>query len=119
MEFDKTLEYYMKLRYTTQITEIAAEDGGYLVEIRSLKDYMSGGETVAEALENIREAKAEWFAYMLGNNLPISEPVDDKYSGKFVIRIPKYLHKTISERSKIEVLSLNQYVENSLAYVDG
>ena len=81
---------------------------------------MSDGETVVRSLANIREAKAEWVAYMLENNLSISELVDDnKYSGKFVVRIPKYLHKTISEQSKIEGLSLNQYVANSLAYVAG
>lgn len=117
----KTLEYYMNLRYTTQITEIAAEDGGgYLVEIPLLKGCTSDGETVAEALENIKDAKLEWFTYMLENDLPIPEPVDvSKYSGKFVVRIPKSLHKAISEQSKIEGLSLNQYVANSLAYVAG
>ena len=58
--------------------------------------------------------------YCLENNLPIPEPVDlNKYSGKFVVRIPKSLHRTISEQSKMEGLSLNQYVANSLAYVAG
>ena len=117
----KKLDYYMNLKYPTQITEIATEDGGgYLVEIPLLKGCMSDGETVAEALENIKEAKEEWFKYMLENNLPIPEPADvSKYSGKFVVRIPKTLHKTISEQSKLEGLSLNQYVANSLAYVAG
>ena len=117
----KNLDYYMNLKYTTQITEIAVEDGGgYLIEIPLLKGCVSDGETVAEALENIKEAKEEWFTYMLENNLPIPEPMDvSKYSGKFVVRIPKTLHKTISEQSKLEGLSLNQYVANSLAYVAG
>ena len=117
----KKLDYYMNLKYPTQITEIAAEDGGgYLVEIPLLKGCMSDGETVAEALENIKEAKEEWLTYMLENKLPIPEPADvSKYSGKFVVRIPKTLHKTISEQSKLEGLSLNQYVANSLAYVAG
>ena len=85
-----------------------------------LKGCVSDGETIAEALENIKEAKEEWFKYMLENNLPIPEPTDvSKYSGKFVVRIPKTLHKTISEQSKLEGLSLNQYVANSLAYVAG
>ena len=111
----------MNLKYTTQITEIAAEDGGgYLIEIPLLKGCVSDGETIAGALENIKEAKEEWFKYMLENNLPIPEPADvSKYSGKFVVRIPKTLHKTISEQSKLEGLSLNQYVANSLAYVAG
>ena len=117
----KNLDYYMNLKYTTQITEIAVEDGGgYLIEIPLLKGCVSDGETIAEALENIKEAKEEWFKYMLENNLPIPEPTDvSKYSGKFVVRIPKTLHKTISEQSKLEGLSLNQYVANSLAYVAG
>lgn len=117
----KKLEYYMNLKYPTQLTEIAVEDGGgYLVEIPLLKGCISDGETIAEALENIKEAKIEWFIYMLENELPIPEPADEnKYSGKFVVRIPKSLHKTISEQSKLEGLSLNQYVANSLAYVAG
>lgn len=117
----KKLDYYMNLKYTTQITEIALEDGGgYLIEIPLLKGCVSDGETIAEALDNIKEAKEEWFKYMLENNLPIPEPTDvSKYSGKFVVRIPKTLHKTISEQSKLEGLSLNQYVANSLAYVAG
>ena len=118
---EKNLNYYMELKYPTQITEIQAEDGGgYLIEIPLLKGCISDGETIIEALDNIKDAKIEWFTYMLKNNLPIPEPVDlSKYSGKFVVRIPKSLHKTISEQSKLEGLSLNQYVANSLAYVAG
>ena len=118
---EKNLKYYMDLRYPTQITEISIEDGGgYMIEIPLLKGCMSDGETIIEALENIKDAKMEWFTYMLENNLPIPEPIDvNKYSGKFVVRIPKSLHRTISEQSKMEGLSLNQYVANSLAYVAG
>lgn len=117
----KNLKYYMNLKYPTQLTEIPAEDGGgYLIEIPLLKGCVSDGETITEALKNIEEAKEEWFAYMLENNLSIPEPADiSKYSGKFVVRIPKSLHKTISEQSRMEGLSLNQYVANSLAYVAG
>jgi predicted RNase H-like HicB family nuclease len=117
----KNLKYYMKLKYPTQLTEIPAEDGGgYLIEIPLLKGCVSDGETITEALKNIEEAKEEWFTYMLENNLSIPEPADiSKYSGKFVVRIPKSLHKTISEQSRLEGLSLNQYVANSLAYVAG
>lgn len=118
---EKDLKYYMELRYPTQITEISVEDGGgYMIDVPLLKGCISDGETVEEALNNIRDAKIEWFAYMLENNLPIPEPDEvNKYSGKFVVRISKSLHRTISEQSKLEGLSLNQYVANSLAYVAG
>ena len=50
----KNLEFYMNLKYPTQITEIVVEDGGeYLVEIPLLKGCMSDGETIAESLVNI------------------------------------------------------------------
>ena len=80
---------------------------------------MSDGETVEEAYNNLEEAKKEWFTYMLENNLTIPEPADASYSGRFMVRIPKTLHKIITEQSKREGLSLNQYVSNILAYAAG
>lgn len=50
--------------------------------------------------------------------MPIPEP-DDDYSGKFVVRIPKSLHKLLVNQSKREGISLNQYVANSLALIAG
>ena len=55
---------------------------------------------------------------MLERNMPIPEP-DDDYSGKFVVRIPKSLHKLLVNQSKREGISLNQYVANSLALIAG
>ena len=68
----------------------------------------------------MEEAKKEWLTYMLENGLEIPEPaLEDDFSGKFTVRIPKSLHKVIAEQSKKEGLSLNQYVSNSLAYIAG
>lgn len=46
---------------------------------------------------------------------PITPAADDnddnkEYSGRFMVRVPKSLHKTISEKAKKEGTSLNQYV---------
>ncbi len=117
----KNLEYYLGLNYPSQITKINVEDGGgFFIEVPMLKGCMSDGETVEEAFNNLEDAKKEWFSYMLENNLEIPEPtkvVD--YSGKFMVRIPKTLHKIITEQSKREGLSLNQYVSTVLAYAAG
>ena len=118
--FTKKLQYYMSLNYPSQITKIdEADGGGFLIEVPMLKGCMSDGETVEEAYNNLEEAKKEWFTYMLENNLAIPEPADASYSGKFVVRIPKSLHKIITEQSKREGLSLNQYVANVLAFAAG
>lgn len=117
----KDLKYYLELNYPYQITKIDEIDGGgFLIEVPMLKGCMSDGESVEEAYNNLEEAKKEWLTYMLENNLPIPEPaVKTTYSGKFMVRIPKTLHRIISEQSKREGLSLNQYVANILAYAAG
>ena len=118
--FTEKLQYYMSLNYPSQITKIdEADGGGFLIEVPMLKGCMSDGETVEEAYNNLEEAKKEWFTYMLENNLAIPEPADASYSGRFMVRIPKTLHKIITEQSKREGLSLNQYVSNVLAYAAG
>lgn len=118
--FTEKLQYYMSLNYPSQITKIdEADGGGFLIEVPMLKGCMSDGETVEKAYNNLEEAKKEWFTYMLENNLAIPEPADASYSGKFVVRIPKTLHKIITEQSKREGLSLNQYVANVLAFAAG
>lgn len=118
--FTEKLQYYMSLNYPSQITKIdEADGGGFLIEVPMLKGCMSDGETVEEAYNNLEEAKKEWFTYMLENNLAIPEPADTVYSGRFMVRIPKTLHKIITEQSKREGLSLNQYVSNVLAYAAG
>lgn len=121
VETAKNLKYYLGLNYPSQITKIDAEDGGgFLIEVPMLKGCMSDGETVEEAYNNLEEAKKEWFSYMLENNLDIPEPTKAvDYSGKFMVRIPKTLHKIIVEQSKKEGLSLNQYVSTVLAYAAG
>lgn len=121
LEKIKDLKYYLGLNYPSQITKIEAKDGGgFLIEIPMLKGCMSDGETVEEAYNNLEEAKREWLSYMLENKLDIPEPTKDAdYSGKFLVRIPKTLHKIITEQSKKEGLSLNQYVSTVLAFAAG
>lgn len=117
----KELGYYLSLKYPIQLTEIAENDGGgYLIGIPLLKGCITDGNTLIQALENLEDAKKEWFKYMLDNNLEIPEPMsEEEFSGKFTIRISKSLHKIMAEQSKKEGLSLNQYVSNSLAYIAG
>ena len=106
--FTEKLQYYMSLNYPSQITKIdEADGGGFLIEVPMLKGCMSDGETVEEAYNNLEESKKELFTYMLENNLAIPEPADTAYSGKFMVRIPKTLHKIITEQSKRE--GLNTY----------
>ena len=118
---EKTLEYYMELDYPVELSKIKPEEGGgFFVSVPLLPGCMSDGDTLEEAYSNIVETKKEWFSSMIERKMEIPEPVEkEEYSGKFMVRLPKSLHKTLVQLSKREGVSLNQYVTNSLAYTAG
>jgi predicted HicB family RNase H-like nuclease len=63
-----------------------------------------------EAHANIREAMEGWIETKLEADLPIPQPLDsDKYSGKFVVRLPRTLHRRLAAEAEKEGVSLNQY----------
>ena len=52
--------------------------------------------------------------------MPINEPnMKPRFSGRFVVRVPKTLHRLLAEESEREGISLNQFVNNSLAFAVG
>ena len=117
----KNIDYYMGLNYPVAIERISEEDGGgFFASIPLLPGCMSDGETLEEAYENIENAKKEWLRSMLERKMSIPEPADqEEFSGKFLVRLPKSLHRTLAQISKREGVSLNQYVANALAYSAG
>ncbi len=56
-----------------QVILIPDEDGGYAVEVPSLPGCISQGDTIDEALANIKEAIELHIADMLANNEEVPE----------------------------------------------
>lgn len=54
----KSLKYYMKLPYKTEIVN-DTEDGGYLLYFPELKGCMTCAETVEKGLKMLEDAKRE------------------------------------------------------------
>ena len=108
----KDLNYYLALAYPIEITKLAPADGdGFLARIPLLKGCQSDGETADAAFKNIEEAKREWLVTTLKTKHKIPEPLDESaYSGKFTLRIPKFLHKKLTEEAIKEDMSLNSYL---------
>lgn len=105
----KTLEEYLKLPYKLEIIP-DTEETGYVASYPELPGCISCGETMAEAIANVEEAKKEWLTAAIEDKVTINEPDSvDSYSGQFKLRLPKTLHKTLSEDSKKEGVSMNQY----------
>ncbi len=107
----KDLKYYCKQQYEIKIRRLAEDEGGgWLAEIPILPGCVSDGETVEEAVKNVEDAKKCWIetALELGRGVP--EPSDAQYSGQLRVRMPKSLHKVLSEKAKEENVSLNQLI---------
>ena len=115
---NKTVDYYLSLPYTIEL--IQEPEGGWFVSVKELPGCMSQGDTPDEAIEMIRDAMRGWIEISLEDGDPIPEPRDlDDYSGKFVVRVPRSLHRDLVERAKEEGTSLNQYLNVVLARAVG
>jgi DNA-binding CsgD family transcriptional regulator/predicted RNase H-like HicB family nuclease len=91
-------------------------NGGYIAEIEELPGCMTQAETMDEAFEAIEDARQLWIktAYEEGQDIPLPRDMED-YSGKFIVRIPRSLHRNLIRAAKREGVSLNQYVTTLLA----
>jgi antitoxin HicB len=98
-------DYPFAIRPLTQ-----AEGGGYLIEYPDLPGCMSDGETIEEAVANGRDAQQAWITAMhdAGRTVPLpgAEP-GTRYSGRWVLRTPRSLHRSLADRARREGVSLN------------
>ena len=57
-----------------------------------------------------KDAKRVWLEAALEDGYEIPDPISqESYSGQFKFRLPKSLHKQLSEHAKQEGVSMNQY----------
>jgi antitoxin HicB len=111
---NKTAAYYMGLPYTIEMWR--AEEGGWVVRVKELLGCVSQGETPEEALAMIQDAMQGWLEVSLEMGDAIPEPrLEEDYSGKFVVRVPKSLHRQLVDAADREGVSLNQYINVALA----
>ena len=97
----KTVDYYMNLQYKTEI--IRNEDGSFFASVKELPGCFTEGDTIEEVYNMIEDAKKSWIITALEKNMDIPLPEINtvkNYSGKFMIRIPKLLHKKLSENAE-------------------
>jgi antitoxin HicB len=111
---EKTLDYYLALPYTIELQY--DPEGAWFVRVKELRGCMSQGDTPEEAVAMIKEAMELWLEVALEDGDPIPEPREHgDYSGKFVVRVPRSLHRELVEAAEAEGVSLNQYINVALA----
>jgi antitoxin HicB len=91
-------------------------DGYWIAAHPELSGCMADGETAQEALSSLDISRKLWIECSLANGLEVPEPQEPpQYSGRFVLRIPKSLHRDLANEAESEGVSLNSYVSNVLA----
>jgi predicted RNase H-like HicB family nuclease len=107
----KEVKSYLELPYNIVIRHIVDESGNYyFATVLEFDGCMSDGTTYQEAFEHIQEAMKGWIETKLANGFPVPPPInEEKYSGKFVVRLPKTLHARLAIEAGKEGVSLNQY----------
>ena len=109
----KNLKYYLNLTYTARIKRNS--DGSYFAEIEELPGCMTEADTEDDVLKMLEDAKEAWLATALERDINIPEPAEDEFSGKFNVRVPKFLHRKLAYRAKSEGVSLNTLITTTLA----
>lgn len=92
------------------------EDQLYIAEVPELEGCLSHGDTAAVAAQNVENAIATWILAAKKMKHHVPEPaLKRKVSGKFNLRLPKEIHKSLVIRALKEGVSLNQMVATLLA----
>ena len=88
------------------------EDEGYIAIAPDLPGSSAFGESEAEALRELDDVITGWIAAAkaIGNAVPPPSTPDKQHSGKLLVRMPRTLHRELTEEALRERVSLNQYV---------
>ena len=89
------------------------EGGGYMVTFPDLPGCIADGETIDVAISEARDAFDAWT--MAEREDTGRLPSLKTYSGQFVQRIPKTLHRRLAKQAAAEGVSLNQLAAIFLA----
>ncbi|MBN1889611.1 MAG: type II toxin-antitoxin system HicB family antitoxin [Thermoflexales bacterium] len=111
------VDWYLNLPYHIEVVyDDSGEEPGWFASVAELQGCMTQADTFEELGEAVKSAMRSWIEVALEENIPIPEPyVDEEYSGKFVVRMPRSLHRQLAKRAERENTSLNQLVLALLA----
>ena len=85
-------------------------------EIEELHGCITQAETLDDLFQAVEDARQLWIktAYNEGQDIPLPRDMEE-YTGKFIVRIPKSLHRNLVHAARREGVSLNQYVTSLLS----
>ena len=120
-EQNKDLSYYLSLPYTIEvILDNDEENPGWVARVVELPGCITQADCFEELGEMIQDAMRGWIEVGLEDGITIPEPYShEDYSGKFVVRVPKYLHRELVKTAERENVSLNAFISTTLGKAVG
>jgi antitoxin HicB len=110
-----SLAEYQKLEYPIEIVH-DEQDAAWIASVPDLPGCNSYGDSVSAAVDNVTKMKDLWLEGQFNSNQYIPVPTEeDGFSGKFVLRIPKSLHRSLAYQARKQGVSLNQYASHLLS----
>ena len=109
----------MDKNYRATVSSIETTDGiEYYAEFPDVPGIVGGGVTPAEAVKEAYENLEVHLEFLAEDGMEIPKPTifpDDAFSGKFVTRISKTLHKRAKMLAEAEGISLNSLIAEAIA----
>lgn len=117
----RSVEEYLALPYTIEVYRDDSDgEEGYVARVLELPGCLTQADNFTELGEMIQDAMRAWIESALEDGQSIPEPRTwDEYSGKFVVRLPRSLHRQLAERAMKEGVSLNALISVALAQYTG
>ena len=111
------LSFYLEQQYPFSVTP--DPDGGYFISYPDLPGCISQVDEPGEIGPAAEEIRTLWLetAHEQGADIPLPRG-GAEYSGKFVVRVPRHVHRRLAETAALDGVSLNQYVVSLLASDD-
>lgn len=105
---------YLRLPYRRLITP--DEAGGYTASIQEFPGCFAEGESAQEAFDNLERAAESWIEGVLESGQAVPTPLaQNRYSGKFALRLPKSVHREAAELAQVEGVSVNQLLVTAIS----
>lgn len=116
-----TVDGFLGLPYHIEIVRETSPDvSGWVAWVRELPGCITQADSFEELEEMIMDAMRGWFEIAIQDGIPIPTPQpEEQYSGKFVVRLPRQLHRQLAEEAERQNVSLNQYVNYALSIAVG
>ena len=113
-----TLEEHLAKGYPYTVVP-DTEDGGFVIDFPDLPGCMTQVEDASEIAAMADEVRRLWITSEYEQGASIPEPsLPATHSGKFMVRLPRSLHRDLARSAEREGTSLNAYVTALLARGD-